>query len=89
MLLRKGEDDVVSGPREERERLRGGARGGVWLRRVLVGLLLLLLVVVVEMEVEGLMLREAAEALPEGGPEKRNGGGAREGCGVEGESVAI
>lgn len=27
----------------------------------------------------GLMLREAAEALPDGGPEKRNGGGAREG----------
>lgn len=42
------------------------------------------------MEVEGgLMLREAAEALPERGPEKRNGGGAREGCAVEGESVAI
>lgn len=54
------------------------------------GLLLLLLVVVVEVDVEGgLMLREAAEALPEGGPEKRNGGGAREGCGVEGGSVAI
>lgn len=90
MLLRKGEDDVVSGPREERERVRSGAREGVWLRWVVVGLLLLLLVVVVEVEVEGgLMLREAAEALPEGGPEKRNGGGAREGCGVEGESVAI
>lgn len=54
------------------------------------GLLFLLLAVVIEVEVEGgLMLRETAEALPEGGPEKRNGGGAREGCGVEGESVAI
>lgn len=92
MLLRKGEDDVVSGSREEweRERVRSGDREGVWLRWVLVGLLLLLLVVVIEVGVEGgLMLREAAEALPEGGPEKRNGGGAREGCRFGGESVAI
>lgn len=90
MLPRKGEDDAVSGSREEWERVRSGDREGVWLRWVLVGLLLLLLVVVIEVEVEGgLMLREAAEALPEGGPEKRNGGGAREGCGFGGESVAI
>lgn len=80
----------MSGPREERERVRSGAREGVRLRYVLVELLLLLLVADAEVEVEGgLMLREAAEALPEGGPENRNGGGAREGCGVEGESVAI
>lgn len=80
----------MSGPREERERVRSGAREGVCFRWVYVGLLLLLPVVVFEVEVEGgLMLRDAAEALPEGGPEKRNGGGAREGCGVDGESVAI
>lgn len=82
----------MSGSREERERERvwSGAREGVWLRWALVGLLPLLLVVVIEEEMEGgWMLREAAEALPEGGPEKRNGGGAREGCRFGGESVAI
>lgn len=90
VLFRKGEDDVLSGSRKERERVRSGAREGVWLRWELVDVLLLLLAVFILVEVEGgLRLREAAEALPEGGPEKRNGGGAREGCGVEGESVAI
>lgn len=83
VLFRKGEDDVLSGSRKERERVRSGAREGV-------DVLLLLLAVFILVEVEGgLRLREAAEALPEGGPEKRNGGGAREGCGVEGERVAI